>query len=77
MILYTSFVMPAICSKKHKERLKLAREIEDYSKEMSSYSYYEKQNHKCIIEPKRSSWYSEYIRLGISYDINFLSSSSN
>ena len=47
--------MPAICSKKHKERLKLAREIEDYSKEMSSYSYYEKQNHKCIIEPKRSS----------------------
>ena len=77
MILYTSFVIPTICSKKYKECLELTREIKDYSKEMSSYSYYKKQNRKYIIEPERSSQCSKYIHLGISYDINFLLSSSN
>ena len=55
MILYTSFVIPAVYLKKHKERLELAYEIKDYSKEMSSYSHYKKQNRKYIIEPERSS----------------------
>ena len=77
IVLYTSFVIPTVCSKKHKEHLKLTREIKDYSKEISSCSYYKKQNHKCIIKPGRSSQCSKYIRLGITCDINFLPSSSN
>ena len=44
---------------------------------MSSYSHYKKQNRKYIVELGRSSRCSECIRLGISYNINFLSSSSN
>ena len=69
--------MPAVRSKKHKECLELTCEIKDYSKEMSSYSYYKKQNHKYIIEPERSSQCSKCVRLGISCDVNFLLSSSN
>ena len=43
---------------------------------MSSYSRYKKQNYKYIVSDK-STYYTKYVRLSISYNINYLLSKSN
>ena len=62
--------MSSVTTLKKSERLKLARKIENSGNEMAvPYSYYKKQNRKCIVDNERSAWCTEYVRRKLSCDV--------
>ena len=59
---------------KRKEHINLTQKIKSYSLEISPYSRYQRQDRKYIVEEGKSTHCSEYVRAGLSCDMNYLPS---
>ena len=65
-----------VASLKHSEHLALTRVIKSVGSEILTCSRYERSSRKCIVEPRKSSQCSKYIRASSIYNVNYLPSVS-